>query len=132
MRGWRKAAENYMADVWLAQAAIEVRRREWDDERRRFNNRIADNQVAKLFRADASDDEQSIDRIDLALARDALAQSSARLDTRTMVVTALAGIAGVLGAVLGGHGRDACLLMRKARLSARLTLNSTAEAARRI
>jgi hypothetical protein len=102
MRGWRKDVERQMADVWLASAGIEVMRRDWDEERRRFKGYIDGKPLAALFASDFSDDEAAIDSIDLTLARDALSHSSGRLDTRTLaLVTALAGAAGLLGAAVG-------------------------------
>jgi len=102
MRGWRRSAELQMADVWLASAAIEGLRREWDEERRRFKDKIQGPSIAPLFQLDFADDESAIDSIDMSLARDALAHSSSRLDTRTMVlVTAFVGLAGLIGAILG-------------------------------
>ncbi|WZH51524.1 MAG: hypothetical protein PIR53_16055 [Nocardioides alkalitolerans] len=103
MRGWRKAAESLTADVWLASAVVETMRREWNEERRRFREYREKDAFTKLFSMDSSDDELAVESIDMSLARQALTHTSSRLDTRMMVfVTALAGCAGLIGAVSGG------------------------------
>ncbi|WP_214056280.1 hypothetical protein [Nocardioides aquaticus] len=103
MRGWRKKSRKAMGDVWLSVAAIEVMRQSWDEDRRRFKDRIRDNPIEPLFQYDYSDDEAAIDAIDSTLAREALADASSRFDTRVIaVVTAASGVSALVGAIAGG------------------------------
>ncbi|SDU82574.1 hypothetical protein SAMN04488563_6439 [Jiangella alkaliphila] len=102
--GWKRKTRKAMADIWLGLAAIGFINRQWSEDRRRFTEQIdeGEGKLRPLFDQDSTDDLAAIDTMDLSLAREALDYSSARLDSRSMVaVTALAGLAGLLGALLG-------------------------------
>lgn len=92
----------YMADMWLALASIDLLRRQWQDVRRKFNRDAERQGTLHLFERDYSDDEAAVESIDLTLPREAMQNFATRLDSRMVVmVTAVAGIAGASGGVIG-------------------------------
>jgi hypothetical protein len=101
IKGWRREARQILAGLWLSLANVEGLRRQWGDQRGRFE--LGRREYMPLFEIDYSDDVAMIESLEVGHLDATIEQISQSLDNRALllatVVGALAG--GLAGAVVG-------------------------------
>lgn len=91
-----------IGQLWLFAAVRESLLDDWNDRRDRFHDLAGRQGYEDLFAPDLLDSERSVSRRDPSLITQAVSQVSTGLDARLIaIVTAIAGLSAILGAVIG-------------------------------
>lgn len=100
-RGWRREAQLLMTNVWLALSGIEALRAEWSHNRAYVRRT---QEISMAVEPDFRDDDEEIEKMDLAHVESATEHLANRIDSRSLTLaTAVGALGGALsGAVVGG------------------------------
>lgn len=106
-RRWARDLRFEISRVWLLVTQMEALRREWAQERFRFDAATEEAGSALLYTADYADEVDRVESLDPELMRSAVGEAAERLDSQALLrVTLVAALAGggagaVLGAIVG-------------------------------
>ena len=104
IRGWRQHSRTTMARMWVMLTAIQEVTREWEDRRRQYLQRIAENPSRELvFAIDEANEVSAIESLDTRPIREGIAEASDRLDHGALVLATLGTGAAAIAGVIVGH-----------------------------
>jgi hypothetical protein len=102
-KGHRRVAKHTIASLWLALAGLETLRRDWEMARLQFQDGADKRGLNLFYDIDRKNDDNYVEGIKLDFIRSAIEQQSSRLDNHMVaMVTAVGGVAALVGALAGG------------------------------